>query len=83
MPVLMQGKAMDCILFSSPTLHPIIDTLQVIVDQLRHQSLQQPNNLALATLTIALTANVVMSFANKQHHQHPPTATPLDWHIST
>ena len=73
----MQGKAMDCILFASPTLHPSNNQhASSNCGPAAPSTPAPPNNDLLAALTIASTANVVMSFPNKQHPQHPPTATP-------
>ena len=68
----MQGKAMDCILFASPTLHPSNNHhASSNCGPAAPSTRPPPKNDLLAALTIALTTNVVMSFPNKQHHQRP------------
>ena len=55
-------KAMDCILFASPTLHPFNNQHASSNYGPAAPSIPPPlNNDLLAALTIALTTNVVMS----------------------
>jgi hypothetical protein len=68
----MQGKSMDCKLFASPTLHPSNNQhASSNYGPAAPSTPAPPNNDLLAALTIALTANVVMSFPNKQNQKHP------------